>query len=77
MNDFQVPCYILKTPNCVLTGGLLKDALRDRPSTERVSMGSITPSSHSLGGGVKHIIGDTKWVIKGSIDKPKTADSEV
>ena len=40
--------YILKTPNLVGLTGALRAALSPSPSTIRVSLGSIMPSSHSL-----------------------------
>ena len=39
--------YIRKTPNFVAGIGAFSVAASDRPSTRRVSAGSITPSSHS------------------------------
>ena len=40
--------YIRKTPNLVGCIGALKEALRLKANTMRVSAGSITPSSHNL-----------------------------
>ena len=40
--------YIRKTPNVVFLIGALRAALILSPSTDRVSAGSITPSSHNL-----------------------------
>lgn len=39
--------HMRKTPNVVGRGGALSAAARARPSTRRVSAGSMTPSSHS------------------------------
>ena len=41
------PCHILNRPNFVGSIGALDAADRPRPSTSRVSAGSITPSSQS------------------------------
>ena len=43
----QDPCYILNTPNVVGSIGAFRLAEMARPSTRRVSAGSMTPSSHS------------------------------
>ena len=43
-----IQTYIRKTPKVVFCGGALKEALRLRARTVRVSIGSITPSSHNL-----------------------------
>ena len=43
----SVPVYMRNTPKRVSGIGAFSVADRDRPSTRRVSAGSITPSSHS------------------------------
>lgn len=45
---FLYVCYIRKIPNLVLGIGAFKLADKLKPSTTRVSTGSITPSSHNL-----------------------------